>query len=282
MNINVRTDPAEICRTLALLSPEHGRLSIEEPHLGPKERTIMSSKPQNPQNPLIADGADQPEDRMTTAPEADEAVPDQEPRREDPHDIRNLILPPVAEGFKNRPSLQRIAHGRPAKFKYVRTHPGLPLTEGLSEVRRCISLGILENTDEVTNKSTFYGCSAAVTAAYEETGIVTRHTLYLAQYRSGVHIIWRIKTPSFGGGLHPSSDTQLKAAEHAVEHWTSITWDGSAYILNEPDREALGRYRDPVWNKILSWEHALRLAWPGNELITDINSELILEMLGKA
>jgi hypothetical protein len=199
----------------------------------------------------------------------------------DPFDISSIILPPASETFRTKTVLQRINHGKPRAFDQVRVHPGLPMREGLSQVRRYIQLGIIKREDEATGKHYEFACSAAVTAAYEARRLVVRHTVYLAMHRSSRKpFLWTIKTPS-SGMLHTSSETQLKIAEIAVDRWVGIEWDGITNILIEPDREAASAWNEPVW-EIRSWEEAIRLAFPGNELIRDVNNPLILDMLGKA
>jgi hypothetical protein len=199
----------------------------------------------------------------------------------DPFDIASIVLSPAAEGFKTKAALQRIAHGRPRRFEQIRVNRGLPLREGLSEVRRSIQLGIIKREDDAIAKRHEFACSAAVTAEYEATGLVVRHSCFLAQYRSsGALILWTIKTAS-SGILHPSSESQLQIAEAAVHRWVGMEWNGLTYELREPEKAAAATYREPIWT-IISWDQAIRLAFPGDELIRDVNNPLILDMLGLA
>jgi hypothetical protein len=213
-------------------------------------------------------------------------TPDGDPKeKQDTESIKieDIILRPVSETFKSKKTLTRIPHGRPRPFDQVRVHPGLPMTKGLSQVLRQIQLGIIKRENDKDGRRYEYACSSAVTAQYEDRKLVVRHTCYLAQYRSsGAHFLWTIKTPNYGK-LHQSSETQLEIAEESAGRWLGIEYDNETGTNNkiEPDAEVEATYTEPVW-EIESWLEAIRLAFPGNELITDIHNPIILEMLAKA
>lgn len=197
-------------------------------------------------------------------------------------DISDIIAQPQSETFKTRTVLSRISHGKPATFDQFRVHPGLPLVDGASEVRRLIVLGILKDTDAAGKRYEF-ATSNAVLSHYENRGLVVRHTVYLAMSRrSRKPFLWTIKTPGIGD-MHQSSKDQLNYAEMAVDRWVAMkSWDGTTYGEAELDLNAAATWKNPDWSVISSWDHAIRLAFPGNELITDINNPLILDMIGQA
>jgi hypothetical protein len=188
----------------------------------------------------------------------------------------------ISQPFKSKVKLQRIGRGKPARFNFFRTNPGLPLREGVSEVRRCVSIGMLKYQDDNDGKRYEYGCTNAVTAAYESTGVVVRHTVYLVQYqKSRRPFLWTIATPTTRE-MHASSKSQLNIAEEAVDHWFGIEWDGNDNKRVDPEPNAEMLWREPTWEAIKSWDEAIRLAFPGSEMIRDINNQLILDMLGRA